>query len=149
MKDELDYIHKALAEYKKTRGGLDIRLRNDLSRIVATRLHELGWTQARLAKASELTEALISRVIHSDANCELSTIAAVCHALGVKPRLRVDGEPIAPPFGETSPNYWNSYDNEDTSEPEYESVEIAQGACYQAEEVFRSASGVGEVCIQS
>ena len=81
-------ILRALEDYERndpeSRGVL---LRLNLAEIVLRRLDALGWTQAELAKRAGKRESFISRIIHSDANCEFDTAGRILFALGVEVEL--------------------------------------------------------------
>ena len=65
--------------------GLDLRL--DLSGIVLRALRAKGWSQNDLARAAGMKPSFISRVMHSDANCEFETVGRILTALGLHGRL--------------------------------------------------------------
>src|ERR1700693_4419125 len=65
--------------------GLDLRL--DLAQIVLHRLSELGWTQRQLGEAAGTPEQVVTRIVHSSANCTFDTAGRILFALGTKPKL--------------------------------------------------------------
>ena len=76
-----------LDEFQETVEGFAVSLQLDLSELILRHLAERGWTQSRLAKAVGVKPPYITRLIHSDENCGIYTIAKVFHTLGVKPKL--------------------------------------------------------------
>lgn len=77
-----------LAQSKETDEGISMSLRLDFAELILRNLAlKNDWTQARLAQESGLRESYISRVIHSDANCQISTFGKILRALGVRATL--------------------------------------------------------------
>lgn len=79
--------------------GSGLKLRLDLSGLILQRLRLLKWRQRDLARATGLKESFVSRVLHSNANCTLDTVARLLHALGVQGELR---ESITEPWLDAS-----------------------------------------------
>ncbi|MBY0261203.1 MAG: helix-turn-helix domain-containing protein [Phycisphaerales bacterium] len=75
----------AEAEAKPESVGFDLRL--DLASIVLRALRQRGWSQSDLARAAGMKASFISRVVHSDANCEFETAGRILHALGLVAKL--------------------------------------------------------------
>ena len=77
-----------LSQSKETDEGIDISVRLDFAELILRNLDSKeDWTQSRLATESGLQESYISRIIHSDANFQVSTLARIVRALGVRVTL--------------------------------------------------------------
>ena len=85
--DILNDLRTDLKNFNATPDALAMELRLDLAGIIVARLKTLGWTQRDLAQATGLKESFISRIIHSNANCTLSTVATILAALDVRATL--------------------------------------------------------------
>lgn len=84
-RDILSLLDEAQANPQRV--GLDLRL--DLASIVIQTLAEKGWTQKDLALAAGMKEPAISRIVHSDTNCEFDTAGRILFALGIDAALTV------------------------------------------------------------
>jgi predicted XRE-type DNA-binding protein len=87
----VDSYLKSLKDFGETAEGYALDLRADLARLMLHGLKNSPVNQSELAKAIKTTPAQISKIIHSDANCQISTIATVLHFLGIKPCLMEAG----------------------------------------------------------
>lgn len=80
------------AEASPSSVGLDLRL--DLAAIVMSGINQRRWSQKDLAIACGMKPSFISRIVHSDANCEFETAGRILHALGIRatlvPVLQID-----------------------------------------------------------
>lgn len=77
-----------LAQSEETDEGIGISVRLDFAELIIRNLDlKEDWTQSRLATESGLKESYISRIIHSDANFQVSTLARIVRALGVRVTL--------------------------------------------------------------
>lgn len=79
-----DDLLEELAAFENTAAGWAMDLRLSFSDIIIKRLRQLGWSQKRLAAEAEITEPLVSHLVHADANCTLDTVAKVLFALRAK-----------------------------------------------------------------
>lgn len=61
--------------------GIDARL--VFARIVLRQLAARGWSQRELAKRTGIKEPVISRIVHSDANCTFDTFGRILFAFGI------------------------------------------------------------------
>lgn len=78
----------SLDDYKGTAPGISLKLRLSLAEILQSNMKSRGWTQRKLADKTNKKEAYISRVMHSEANCTLDTIAELLFALDVRAKLQ-------------------------------------------------------------
>lgn len=81
-------LQKALDgfESKPESRGYDLRL--NLSEIVLRHLKEKGWSQKDLATEAGMKEAMLSRIIHANANCTFDVAGRLLFALGVDAALQ-------------------------------------------------------------
>ena len=84
----INEILDRLSQSKETDEGIGISVRLDFAELILRNLDlKEDWTQSRLATESGLKESYISRIIHSDANFQVSTLARIVRALGVRVTL--------------------------------------------------------------
>jgi transcriptional regulator with XRE-family HTH domain len=76
-----------LEAFRQTRESRGHDLRNDLANIVVRHLAQRGWSQARLAEAAGMKSPMLTRIIHSDANCTFDTAGRLLYALGIEAKL--------------------------------------------------------------
>ena len=76
-----------LEAYRQTAESRGHDLRNDLANIVVRHLGQRGWSQARLAEAAGMKSPVLTRIIHSDANCTFDTAGRLLYALGIEAKL--------------------------------------------------------------
>jgi transcriptional regulator with XRE-family HTH domain len=142
-------ILRALEDYEQndpeSRGVL---LRLNLAEIVLRRLDALGWTQAKLAEETGKKESFISRIIHSDANCEFDTAGRILFALGVEAELTEKtpaGQSVTLRFrAETAASVqfthqdWGYAENEEIENERVESTR-EEVSCGQASQLVQSS----------
>jgi transcriptional regulator with XRE-family HTH domain len=67
--------------------GVELDLRLDVASIIIQAMKIAGKTQRQLAVDAGMSPATLSRILHSNQNLRLDTIAKILHALGVKGRI--------------------------------------------------------------
>ncbi|HZW09293.1 MAG TPA: hypothetical protein VFF69_05260 [Phycisphaerales bacterium] len=75
------------AAFRQTAEYAAWRLRHDLAFLIEQGLKKAGINQRDLGNASGMWESRVSKLIHSQSNCNLSIIARVLHPLGIRPTL--------------------------------------------------------------
>lgn len=94
MTSTIASILDQLEQFERTEASASLELRISLTRLVLKHLRRKRWTQSQLAEAAGMKEPFVSRVLHSDTNCTLDTIARLLFALGVRGEIR-EAEPIS------------------------------------------------------
>ena len=72
-----------------------LRLRHDVARLLERGLRARGMNQRALAAATGKQDSFISRLVHSEANCNLGTVAQVLVPLGISPKIVDEAEWMA------------------------------------------------------
>ena len=83
-------ILRILDEYERKPESYGVKLRLNLAELVIQQLNVTGWSMRQLAETSGVSEAYISRILHSDANCSFDTVGKILFALGVRARLQIE-----------------------------------------------------------
>lgn len=94
MNDVLSQLQAISDSFDKSYKGLSLDLRTQLAALIALSLKQQGITQAQLAKRAEITEPMVSRLVHSEANFTVDTAAKVLHALGIAAFLQERGHSV-------------------------------------------------------
>ncbi len=87
MTQDVQEILRALKQYEDTPESWGLELRLNVAEIIISALKRKGWRQGDLAREASMKESFISRVLHSNANCTLDTVARLFHALGVNAHM--------------------------------------------------------------
>jgi plasmid maintenance system antidote protein VapI len=80
-------LRNILNDARNSGEGRGFELRMDLAEIIIQNLDHKGWTQKQLADAAGMKEPMITRLVHSAANCTFDVAGRVLFALGVSAKL--------------------------------------------------------------
>ena len=141
MSQAIKNILQAIEDLEDSPLGRSYDLRVDLAGILLRNLKEKGWTQRDLARAAKMKEPQVSRILHSNVNWTVDTIARLLFALKIRARLeQVDNEIIDLRNYETeTPTLIVTVTITPPAEEYVDGQENGEKACWQADAITKSS----------